>query len=59
MGFLNLLNPANLIGLAHFKGTFDVTKNSVIAIEFRKVVSRSENYFIQWVSELNFLEGWL
>jgi len=56
---LNSLNLANLIGLAHFKGTFDVIKNSVIAIEFRKVVSRLENYFIQWVSELNFLEGWL
>jgi len=59
VGLLNSLNLANLIGLAHFKGTFDVIKNSVIAIEFRKVVSRLENYFIQWVSELNFLEGWL
>lgn len=56
---MNSLNLANLIGLAHFEGTFDVIKNSVIAIEFRKVVSKSGNSFILWVSELNFLEGWL
>jgi len=59
VGLLNSLNPANLIGLEHFKATFDVVQNSVIEIESCKVVSKSENSFIQWVSELNFLEGGL